>query len=109
MLILNRIDCNRTMKSVGSRKHFSERSENLSTSRSTYKRRKPTITAPFNLSKSNRRRKENTNDDDLENLKFKFKARKIPKSNKVPFMVYYSTKSLTSFNNISRKNNNTMI
>ena len=31
-----------------------------------------------------------------------FKARKIPKSHKIPFMVYHSTKNLTNFKNMSK-------
>ena len=73
--------------------------ENLSTSRSTWRRN--TNVAPFNLSWSNKRKKEDSTTD-KEDYKFIFKARKIPKTHKVPFMVYYSTKSLTSFNNINQ-------
>lgn len=34
--------------------------------------------------------------------KMPFKARKIPKSHKIPFMVYHSTKDLTAFKNLSK-------
>ena len=73
--------------------------DNLSTSRSSCKR--STHFAPFNLSWSNRRTKGDNQSEIKEDYKFNFKARKIPKTHKVPFMVYYSTKSLTSFNSIN--------
>ena len=69
----------------------------LKTSRSTCRRKQPTIFDPFKLSTSNYRRKPYKNENE-ENMKFKFKARQIPKTHKVPFMVYHSTKNLTAFN-----------
>lgn len=86
------------MKSVGSRQNFSVYMDNLTSCRSSCRRRKTTSTVPFNLSVSNRRRKPETEDDQPELSKFK--ARKIPKTHKVPFIVYHSTKNLTSFNNV---------
>ena len=86
------------MKSVGSKQNFSVYMDNLTTCRSSCRRRRTTSTMPFNLSVSNRRKKPETDGEDPEPCKFK--ARKIPKTHKVPFIVYHSTKNLTSFNNV---------
>lgn len=92
-------ECNKTMKSVGSRQNFSVYAESMSTCKSTCRRRQRTDFIPFNLSSSNRRKKQEVEDTSAE--RYNFKARRIPKSHKAPFMVYHSTKSLTSFKNVS--------
>lgn len=74
--------------------------DNLSTSRSSCRRN--TYFAPFNLSWSNKTRAKEDSQSDKADYNITFKARKIPKTHKVPFMVYYSTKSLTSFNNTNQ-------
>lgn len=89
------------MKSVGSKRNFSEWMDNQSLCKSTWRQKKKTVVKPFNLSNSNARQKPK-NDESME--KYKFKARKIPKTHKLPFMVYHSTKDLTSFKNVNQLN-----
>lgn len=84
------------MKSVRSRQNFSAYTDNTSC-KSSSRKSKVTNTTPFNLSASNRPKRLEEKEDSLE--KYSFRARVIPKTHKVPFVVYHSTKSLTSFNN----------
>lgn len=61
---------------------------------------------PFNLSSSNHSKKLDETECPVQNSKFK--ARKIPKNHKVPFMVFHSTKNLTSFRNPSENREKNM-
>ena len=70
--------------------------DNLSNT-SSWKSKRKTGILPFNLSVSNRPKKLNEKEESLD--RHTFKARKIPKTHKVPFMVFHSTKELTEFQN----------
>jgi len=97
-------ECNKTMKSVGSRNGFSEFMDSQSICKSNNLQSKRTSTKPFNLSQSNYRRKPRKDTSTEQN---KFKAKKIPKTHKIPFVVYHSTKSLTAFKNVDSTNKTT--
>lgn len=84
------------MKSVKSRQNFSVYTDNTSC-KSSSRKSKVTNTTPFHLSASNISKRMKDKEDSFE--KYSFRARVIPKTHKVPFVVYHSTKSLTSFNN----------
>ncbi|CAI2363975.1 unnamed protein product [Moneuplotes crassus] len=61
-------------------------------------RKPPTVPRPFRLSASNSRKKEDTTPQGSEdrNPHYKsFKAKKVPHSHRVPFMVLHSAKNLT--------------
>jgi len=83
-------------------------SRDSSISKSTNQMKKPpTVPKPFRLSTSNSRKKENEDttpqgsQDRTPKASINFRATKLPKSHRMPFMVLHSTKNLThpeSFN-----------
>ncbi|CAI2359298.1 unnamed protein product [Moneuplotes crassus] len=83
----------KTIKAISSKKDLSC-TDNLSTKGSSRPRKKVNL-SPFNLSSSNKAKKFDNKSESLK--RHNFKARKIPKSHKVPFMVFHSTKDLTCF------------
>lgn len=89
------IGCSKTIKSVRTRKSVSVYSSYAS-QMSSAKKPKATSSIPFILSSSNKIKRLEDPENSLE--KHAFKARQIPKTHKAPFVVYHSTKSLTSFN-----------
>ncbi len=65
-----------------------------------YSKKKPTRIKPFRLSASNSKNREISNylkqkENEEKKTIRKFKARPIPTSHKVPFMVLHSTNTLT--------------
>lgn len=82
-------------------KHDRTLSQDSSMTKSSMQTRKPpTVPKPFRLSSSNRNiiKRDKTPEVTKERVPkiFKFKAKKVPGSHRVPFMVLHSTKNLTN-------------
>lgn len=79
--------------------------------KSTVQKKPPTVPKPFKLSTSNCRRKgeedttPNVSQDRTPKATNSFRAKKLPKSHRVPFMVLHSTKNLTHPEEFSLKTN----